>query len=451
MKSPHIQAIPLSSLLIDLSNPRHSEQASQRDAIATIAADQGPKLATLAQDIAERGLNPGDLPLVTSTDQDGLFTVVEGNRRIAALKLLVSPTLASSVGLPKHLRTRFGDLHKEYGASLPEEITCSVISLQDAHHWISQKHTGENDGAGIVMWDGLTTQRFRGMSPALQAIDLVKASNFIDSETKEKIKGISITNVERVLGTPEARAELGVEVRKGELILNDPEDEALARLAILVSDVANKLKKVTDLDSKAQRVAYAQEIAARSLPTLVQATAGAGPAAAGTRVSQKQATGQRVRPDRKMLIPQHCKVAIHHQRINRIYHELLKLNVGTFTNSAAVMFRVFLELSVDYFADLSKIVPKVPATVKPGAPPRQFVDLTLREKLSLVAQSMEDNRVLTTNELRGIRMVIGQKDHFLSVDNLNAYVHNKDLNPVPSDIKATWDNLEKFVLNLYPV
>src|SRR5437870_173073 len=89
------QDIGIASLLLDAENPRHDVVASQREALLAIVAEQKSKLAALAEDIAEHGLSPLDRILVIKAGRGSRnYTVVEGNRRIAALKLLHNPDLA---------------------------------------------------------------------------------------------------------------------------------------------------------------------------------------------------------------------------------------------------------------------------------------------------------------------------------------------------------------------
>ncbi len=57
---PVIRSIPVADLLLNLENPRHEAQPSQRDAITTLAKDQDRKLVNLAEDIVSKGLNPAD-------------------------------------------------------------------------------------------------------------------------------------------------------------------------------------------------------------------------------------------------------------------------------------------------------------------------------------------------------------------------------------------------------
>ena len=454
MATQSIELIPLEKLLIDLSNPRHPHQASQRDAIHTIAHDQGPKLFNLAEDIVDEGLNPSDLVIVTPAEQEDAYTVLEGNRRVAALKLLGSAKLLDSMDLPSNLKERFKALQKRAEQNVPMAINCAVVSREEAVHWIHLKHTGENAGVGIVAWDGVQTQRFRGESPSLQAIQMVEKSEYIDDETRKKLPKISITNIERVLNTPEARKALGFDVQDGRLTISAPnEEDALARLAMLVSDVAKKEVTVSDLRLKDDRVKYAQNLAARPLPTQQGSTNANSTNSGNTNVNGASPTTprppvtRRVSPYRKALIPRDLKLTIRHTRINQIYHELQALDVEEFRNCCAVMLRVFVEMSVDDYAEREHISLKVQG--RPGTTPPPDKDLKLQVKIRTVVDYLERNGKCDKSQLHGIRTLISQEKHVLSVDSLHAYVHNKDFNPPASDLKANWDSIQAFVVALW--
>ena len=92
-----IESIALDSLLIDTDNPRlEGPLQDQRAAICAVAVNQGPKLAVLAKDIVEHGVNPSHSLIVTQFEEDSrYFVVLEGNRRVAALKILDEPGLIS--------------------------------------------------------------------------------------------------------------------------------------------------------------------------------------------------------------------------------------------------------------------------------------------------------------------------------------------------------------------
>lgn len=440
-----IQKIPLQNLLIDLQNPRYDPRSSQRDALARIAHDQGEKLVNLAEDILDKGLNYSDIPIVTM-EKDDTFTILEGNRRVAALKLMSSPTLAESLGLQQKLARKFKELCENAKGQLSTNIDCVIMTREDANYWIQLKHTGENKGVGVVSWDGTATQRFRGNSPALQAIELVEKSNYIDQETRNKLEKIPITNIERVLGTPDARDLLGVQVSNRQLVLKHPEDEALARLAIVVCDVANRRIKVTDLDTWQQRVEYCQEVASRPPPKTYR------PSTTPSKTSEEQKGTRRTAVGRKTLIPRQLKLVITHTRINNIYFELQNLNVDKFINSCAVMLRVFVEMSIDDFAQRHKIQLTLPQKSKSGTVSKpRMVGMTLRQKLITITDYLEKQGICNKHELYGVRSLAANRYHVLSVDSLHAYVHNKEYSPTPSDLKGNWDSIQIFVQRLWAV
>ena len=438
MPGANVKPIPVADLYIDLENPRYDQRASQRVALTSIVNDQGDKVVNLAEDVCEKGLNPTELLMVTESGDGKTYIVLEGNRRVAALKLLAEPSLLASLDITPRIFKRLKGIHDQFGSAVPKEVLCVILSREDANYWIQLKHTGENAGRGVVPWDGVASQRFRGNSPALQAVDLVSQSPYIDDETRAKLPKIAITNIERILGTPDARELLGVDVKGRLLVLKHPEEESLARLAIVVSDVANQKVKVTQLDSRDQRVAYAQQVASAPMPDQHPA-----PEAGSTAKKTKAATHA---AKRTTLVPKNLKVAISQTRISKIFWELQKLNVNTFINASAVMFRVFIELSCDDFAARHSISLTTSKGVKPGAKPR---DMNLREKLRAVADYLEIQNVCTKHELRGVRSLVANREHVLSVDSLNAYVHNKDYNPAPSDLRANWDSVQVFVEKLW--
>ena len=496
MSNYEIKTIKLENLRLNLENPRYDHQVGQREALkAYLSGNDGVKLIRLAESIASDGLNPSELPMVTATDHSNIYTVLEGNRRVASLKLASSPHLIDSFTVSPKLKARFKALHT---ASLPLELVCAVLPEEDAREWINLKHTGENRGIGIVGWDGIAKQRFRGASPSLQAIDLVSASRYIDVDTREKLSTIAITTIERFLGTPDACKEIGVSVKNGHLTLEardggNIEDAALQRLALIVADVAHRRIRVPHLDSKAQRVEYAKHIASQPLSTLnavmgednhhsdktddlliatsngtnniaLEHTSNSGGGSNGSSpipiVPSPAKSPQKINPQRNTLIPSRLKLTIPHSRINQIYHELQKLKLDEFIHSASVMLRVFVEQSMDEFCkshgiDLNRPLgtykaPPVPSSTTVSSTPHQAKFKSVQEKATEICEYMERNGVDAT-ETYGMRALCSNKNHILSVESLHAYVHNPNYSPTASDLKANWDSIQVFIERLWTI
>ena len=188
---PEFTPIPPSDLLLDAENPRRPDpNLGQHEVLQEIAQDQGKKLQALATDILRRGLDPTSLPIVTPLGDDlGRYLVLEGNRRLTALRALENPEFLVDV-IPKAMLAAMRRLSKEYHESAPvESVQCAVFAdREDANYWIELRHTGENGGVGVVTWDSDEKARFKsrgGTPPAhIQVLDFLEKRGDIKPETR---------------------------------------------------------------------------------------------------------------------------------------------------------------------------------------------------------------------------------------------------------------------------
>jgi hypothetical protein len=236
----------ITNLLLDVLNPRfETEQQNQRDAIHKMAIEQGEKLLNLAEDIVQFGMDPTSLPLVIAVDNGSKHIVVEGNRRIVALKLLYNPQLAQGAWSGQQEK-KLKELSLQFNKAAISSVLCVVLpDREEADHWIQLRHRGEQNGRGIVGWDGHAIARYeqrRGggrTRAALQAIDLVRQRGNLDQPTLERLNNVPVTTVQRLLNDPEVRKTLGVELKKGELHTTLPDREVLKGLGRIIRDAAH--------------------------------------------------------------------------------------------------------------------------------------------------------------------------------------------------------------------
>ena len=149
------ETINVADLKLDGANPRHDPEKTQRDIIRALLTTDGGKLTRLAEDIATNGLSPIDAFLVLK-ETGPSYTVLEGNRRLAAVKLLANPDLTS---ISKYA-ARFRALKKKMAAPI-HEVSCAIVTSRDeAKHWQELRHTGQREGRGVVPWDTEASTRF---------------------------------------------------------------------------------------------------------------------------------------------------------------------------------------------------------------------------------------------------------------------------------------------------
>ena len=101
-----VKNLKIDELLLDLINPRTRKVESQRDALQGVINNQKLRLAALAEDIAEHGLNPADRLLVMHQRNPNGYVTLEGNRRVATLQILKNPSVLNGLTTTPALRRR---------------------------------------------------------------------------------------------------------------------------------------------------------------------------------------------------------------------------------------------------------------------------------------------------------------------------------------------------------
>lgn len=439
--------IKITNLLLNTANPRFETVESQRDALQAMISEIGDKMLVLADDIVQNGINPSELVIVIPSGEKNKYLVREGNRRVAVLKLLAAPEMFKVQH--KSFTNRLNKIIKKSGIGLHiKEIPCvAFVDANDANRWIELKHTGENKGKGVVPWDAQQTARFKtGMSNkqsvGLQVLDFLKGSS--GESTEKTLKKVSITNLERLLTDKNVQSVLGIQINdKGIVETGLLRDEIKKGLLKIANDIASKKVKVKHIYTKEDRKKYIETFKpGQDIPDQTKQANSVWALCDEDDKKPMRKTKSRssVQPiDRDSLIPRNCILSIREAKINRIYTELKNMCIETYTNASAVLFRVFLELSIDTYSDKYSL----PKTQQGGR------ELSLRQRLDAVVKHMEDNGIATKDELKGVRVIVQQKDGLYTVDTFNDYVHNRHFSPEATSLKLCWDNIQIFMEKLW--
>jgi hypothetical protein len=443
-------AIPLTvgELLLDLENPRISKATSQREALQKIIEDQDLKLVVLAESIVDDGLNPMDRWLVIKSNEErGKYAVLEGNRRLATIKILINSAVMNDLEVRAPVKKKLEALSESFNLKAIEPIDCFDIGeRQAAATWLSQRHTGENSGRGIVDWGGVATARFRGRDPALQAYELVLNYGGLTEDEKKSVEDrFPITTLDRLLSTPAVREKIGVEISDSKLKSDLPPTELIKPLRKMVLDLATGEEwNVTKLKSKDQQITYVSKFG-KNLPNLKKRS---GIMKAVDGLEDKDFGSARPKPRakpkppvRKTLIPRDCYLTVSNAKIAEITKELRSLSLTDYRHSISVLFRVFLETSVDHYLTSASV--SLDVTVK-----GHKKNKSLRVKVDETIAEMVKNGTPKRN-LDGVSKGINDKNSPLFHETLNNYVHNRFYSPNESELKVAWDNAQLFFENIW--
>lgn len=436
--------LTIEQLSLDSENPRIDFASSQREALQKVIADEPEKLVRLAKSMVKRGLNPMDRLLVFRPRGARTYIVVEGNRRAAALRILVNPVSLGELNIGSGVRRRLEDTARSFKAEKIEPIACfDVGSRENARYWLRLRHTGENEGEGVVGWKTIAQSRFLGGEPALEALQFVKTYGGLSDAELDKIESrFNLTTLRRLMESQPVRERIGIDVKDGVIHSGLPAEELIKPLRRFVVDIVKGNVNSRKLHAIQDQANYVDGLDADSRPELSKAGALRPIAEIAPAAGQRRRAKSRVKTitdpsDRSYLVPPYARLNIADPKIGAIVTELRKLRVNTFPHAISVLFRVFLELSTDHYMNANGL----PLSVKD--PKRGDIPKKLDKKVHEVIDHLI-NAGAIKRDFDGLRRALRDKQSPLFINLLHGYVHNLFVIPKTRDLLASWDEARPY-------
>lgn len=421
------KSIPVGQLLLDLENPRYGEVRSQAEAMLAIIAHQGQKLVNLAEHIGLNGMNPADLPLVMAKGKN--FTVLEGNRRLAAIRLLDRPQLAAGT----IWETAFSKLAAELDG--PASIDCSImVDRDEARPWVLLRHAGESKGVGPVPWGTAERERFepRPGTQSFQALSFIEAAKAAypdDAEMHsdlEKIRDERSSTLGRVLNNAEFKRRIGTATNDGQFMSRFSAAALHDLVRMLAADFAHH-KGVSSVKLKEQQVAYIDTLPAPESKDELPKPAPLDSRPVRSVSGRKGGSGSGKPKPKSNRLMKDLNVSKLTPRLNAIVSEVRTIDPDKLPNTSAILVRAVLELAVDEFVE-GKTLSKS----------KDFKD-RVRAALRQVDPTEKDRA------WQPVRTGLQDTSSLHSVNTLHAYVHHGSYNPTAGDVRNMWANWQPFV------
>jgi len=462
--------LTVTTLLLDPYNPRipdSGESVVQRDLLADLVHND--KVLELAKSIVENGYYPVEALIVVH--ENSKKYVVEGNRRLAALKLLLSPEAAPD----QRWERRFRALANRIDASAFRKVkVIRAPSREAAAPVIMSRHTRNQ----VENWSPVMQSKFyrnlveRGLTvediaeqynlqiseitDALQRYTMYSVACALDlpDEVARKVqnpRGFPITNLERLYKNPKVNDFLGISFDENkDLVGSVKPDEFKRGYANIVTDIATGKVHSRTLNTTAEMDKYLASFGDQrpdltkkgkfTAETLLKTVAKRKPATK-TSPAKKKRKPRRIA---RALIPGSFTCDVNNQRVNDVFNELKKLPVAQYPNAVALMFRSLLEMSLGYYLDrtghLAKLIErerkkrekkknKLPAGWHP----------TLTQMLNYVVGT---DIIKNPNLLRALKKLISEKKSLLTIDTLNLFAHNEHYYPNEEKLRRFWSGLQ---------
>jgi hypothetical protein len=438
-----IEEIPVEYLVFDDRNPRFATPSGQADLYAKFA--DSAKTQRLARHVVNNGIDPLSALGVNKIGPKK-YSVREGNRRTAALRLLHDPRLAGTDRLTK----RFQDIVDEGAYLPPKTVRCAVFANpKDAHEWMRVKHAGAQDGVGTENWSPLQTSRFNtrtgGGHQYAFAQQLVDEAIDLGIITEDAAGDVAMSSLARVVNDSAVRKAFHVtDTPDGPTFgVGNAGREKLTRR--LITDWSRGGKTVRDIDSADQRKVYAAGIVDELELKPVAGGGGRGRglgSVAAEATPGGGATKSRSSKPRKSLIP--SKFAFDDRkavpRIGKIVKELRGLDIDKYTNAVSMLFRLFVEASIDQYNDRKGIA------LPPG---RDGFGPKLGVRLEAALEHVRVNNPKEKQALKNVKAALGERNGLFALATLHEYVHNPTWQPVPDNLRTHWDNYSDFLRLLW--
>ena len=392
-------------------------------------------MRNLAKDIVEQG-TIYEPPLVSPNGS--VFTVFDGNRRVTCLKLLAKPSRAPNIELQAFLR----ELRQQWVGDFPSKIACHVEKDRDRMDSILfRRHTGSQNGVGQSTWDDRMKNNFilrTGQGGSFNVADEVE-TRLSEADLLPKRRQIPRSTMNRLLSAEAFRNRLGFSVRKKKFVYTHNSDKVLAALARVADDLASRKIVLGDLWDVDGKRAYLDKLELEGiLPDAGDALKSdetPPPPSPGPAPPKPKPSPPPKPSNRTTLIPQSDYGLSWPGRLQRhreIWEELqFKLELSKHRNAISVLFRVLLELAVEYYV-----------TQHAGVV-HENDKLALRVKK--VGQHLFDAGKVDKKQLDATKK-FGQMDQLISADTLNRYVHSADFAPSDNHLTAMWDSMANFIV-----
>jgi hypothetical protein len=418
--------------------------------------DQKQKLVRLARDLMEVGPSPGEPVWVTKDSKNrGQYIILEGNRRVTALKLMENPALADGTLVEKH----FQNLSKLYLKKPIRELEALVFaSREDAQPWIRRRHMTAASGVGLQRWEPLAKGR-ADKAHGLRTPRFLAVIEFLgeDTDAWNTVYGAlddKWTTLDRVLSAKAMNEMLGVsfDLKKGTVKFDNGDTSAGRKLLWRI------LQKVASADfdfSDVERVEDRETFLAQFADGAVKAKTKAQPSGKRTSTPPKRsspppgttptAAARKFKDHsaRPTLAPKTGTRVFHVDaaRLQSIYSECKNIKLAKNRNAAALLLRVFIELSSE--ALLTKR--KVPIPSKYSQTKWGDAGLRLDLKIGTVAHYFDPTKSDKAFQQARQALDASHAAAAFSIRTPHGYFHNLDLIPDGSSLRDAWDAWESYL------
>ena len=445
--------LKVDSLRLDNENPRLPEEMlhETQSAIIQFLVDEFNVLE-IAKSIAKNGFFINETPIVVKVGK--IFVVVEGNRRITALKLLRNPELA-----PARKKYSYSRLAEDVDTSQWERIPVYIApSKEAASPILIARHGTEMTSP----WQRIMKMRFlagevlKGVSheeisekfsvsisevrTAAYTIllrEMIRSAEISDAEKdsylSEKFQTSTLT---RIIEARRFSDKTGLQLIGATLQFKIPQKEFLDIILYICSEIATgALTHRTHEDVK-ERNMYIDKIIADCTTGKTGEFCFEAPTQEETQ-DKKEPRSPKPRRRWERLISETMDFNTGLYKLNELLLEGQKMHIGVYPHACALLMRTILDLSIQRLYDINgNLEETIDSDGKTKGLTKRINILTSNHSTWFPNKAICD---------KFKRFTARDSESYIHVETLNDYVHGDYGKPTKDDLKNFWSQIEPLI------
>lgn len=450
--------IKLKDLVLWDENARFPDKYSdstEEELVEYFLSKKNFKISQFIEDII-KDIDLPQLEKLVVWNDDGKHIVLEGNRRLCSYKILANPQLIQQKH--KKLKDKVEKLNNELTITDNFSLECLVSDEKsDCFRFIDRKH---NNGNNEVNWNQPERENYavrRGNANYTSKLRLALTNYLRELDLPDEIKRTVtgkgyVTNLYRLTTTGPAREKFKLSLNDDNSLFFDENSNFEDKLKFIILEIfenkkvdgqsiSRRFNKTPQIKNYLDNIPEDKELINNKIEKLKTTDIFGKENISKPKELTKSTSKQQKKiipksSDRKYLIPKNCRIIIKPNKINDIYRELrddllLDDSNKSVPNAVGVLFRVFLEISLDEYAEQNGKMFKREDTIK--------------QKIPWIIKSLQDKGYdkKTFNEINKVGSAKNEKS-FLSIERFHEYVHSKTVQPSPKELKVKWDLLQSF-------
>ncbi|MDR2406606.1 MAG: hypothetical protein LBE13_00610 [Bacteroidales bacterium] len=443
-----MKSVDVSLLDLDLGNFRTIHQKNENAAINTIITISPDRFWALLESILDDGYYPTENIILL---RDGKrYTVKEGNRRVAALKIILG--FIKNIDIPEVISNKIRSISSNW-KKLNSKIPCSMYKVSESQNVdkiIALIHA-KGEKAGRDQWTAVAKARHnrnvkKQSEPALDLLEkyVQQGKNLSTNQAESWSGDYPLTVLDEALQKIYPYLQY---VSKNDLVRNYPKKHKKI-IDDLLYDVG-----IQNLDFKKIRdgqmffgVKYGLKIFPKSSSTTTQnvsTTKNQEPVTNNLQVvnissslkpvSMASNDPKSVKKTLKSFTPR----GNGREKLVTLLNEIKTLRIEQHPHAFCFLLRSMFEISAKAYCDDNKFS-STPKLTKSDGKDKHLVDL-LRDITNHMTNNKKDKT--KTKELHGAITEIARNDGILSVTSMNQLVHNRKFSISPNDISILFNNI----------